>query len=293
MNLLVKKFISQEDIYDAPNEPFTEDFLSYEIDSNPAYFPLTRDQFKNDVKKAQLILSDPIHTIQINDSTISNKLIALLEILKEYETDPEFCSMIFVQKRTTALILQLFLDNCKYKFIKAGFLIGHGTSHIYKNSSNKDSKGRSCAERSSTMKTTDQRKCINDFKSGVLNTLVSTRVGEEGLDIQPCMLIIRYDPAITLINYIQSRGRARHATSRYITLCEKNCSIENFKVQVLKDEEIDMKNAIREEGDITETHGQTMPMEKEDVFTVESTGAQCTIHTAIQYLYKFCAHLPK
>ena len=58
------------------------------------------------------------------------------------------------------------------------------------------------------------------FKKGELNCLVATSIAEEGLDIPDCNLVIRFDLYSTLIQYIQSRGRARHGNSKYIHMAE-------------------------------------------------------------------------
>ncbi|KAK4391373.1 Dicer-like protein 4 [Sesamum angolense] len=47
------------------------------------------------------------------------------------------------------------------------------------------------------------------FISVLLNLLVATKVGEEGLDIQTCCIVIRFDLPETIASFIQSRGRAR------------------------------------------------------------------------------------
>lgn len=59
------------------------------------------------------------------------------------------------------------------------------------------------------------------FRKGDLNCLIATSIAEEGLDIPDCNLVIRFDLYETLIQYIQSRGRARHEKSRYIHMVEE------------------------------------------------------------------------
>ncbi|MBD3215223.1 MAG: DEAD/DEAH box helicase [Candidatus Lokiarchaeota archaeon] len=64
-----------------------------------------------------------------------------------------------------------------------------------------------------------QIKILEQFKEGMYNVLVSTNVGEEGLDIAECDLVIFYDVVASEIRLIQRRGRtARHREGRVIIL---------------------------------------------------------------------------
>ena len=53
----------------------------------------------------------------------------------------------------------------------------------------------------------EQKKVIEDFREGVYNILVSTSVGEEGLDIPKVDLVIFYEPVPSAIRTIQRVGR--------------------------------------------------------------------------------------
>jgi len=53
----------------------------------------------------------------------------------------------------------------------------------------------------------EQIKLLEDFKEGIYNTLISTSVGEEGLDIAECDLVIFYDVVPSAVRSIQRRGR--------------------------------------------------------------------------------------
>ena len=64
-----------------------------------------------------------------------------------------------------------------------------------------------------------QIEILDQFKEGVHNVLVSTNVGEEGLDIAECDLVIFYDVVASEIRLIQRKGRtARHRRGRVIIL---------------------------------------------------------------------------
>lgn len=63
-----------------------------------------------------------------------------------------------------------------------------------------------------------------------LNLLIATKVGEEGLDIQTCCLVIRFDLPETVASFIQSRGRARMPQSEYAFLVDR-CSSKAYRVE--------------------------------------------------------------
>ncbi len=64
-----------------------------------------------------------------------------------------------------------------------------------------------------------QIEILEQFKKGVYNVLVSTNVGEEGLDIAECDLVIFYDVVASEIRLIQRKGRtARHREGKVVIL---------------------------------------------------------------------------
>jgi Fanconi anemia group M protein len=69
-----------------------------------------------------------------------------------------------------------------------------------------------------------QIEILQDFKdyNGNYNVLVSTNVGEEGLDIAECDLVVFYDVVASEIRLIQRKGRtARHRKGRVVILYSK------------------------------------------------------------------------
>ena len=57
------------------------------------------------------------------------------------------------------------------------------------------------------LKQKEQKEVLDRFRSGSSNVLVSTSVGEEGLDISSTDLVIFYEPVASAIRTIQRRGR--------------------------------------------------------------------------------------
>ncbi|MEM2233150.1 MAG: helicase-related protein [Nitrososphaerota archaeon] len=53
----------------------------------------------------------------------------------------------------------------------------------------------------------EQMRTLREFREGRFRVLVATSIGEEGLDIPECGLVVFYEPAVSGIRYIQRRGR--------------------------------------------------------------------------------------
>ncbi len=76
----------------------------------------------------------------------------------------------------------------------------------------------------------EQIKMLEDFTNGVYNVLVSTAIGEEGLDIPKVDVVIFYEPVPSAIRTIQRTGRtARTEKGRVIVLVTKNTRDEAYR----------------------------------------------------------------
>ncbi len=74
-----------------------------------------------------------------------------------------------------------------------------------------------------------QIEILNQFKEGVYNILVSTNVGEEGLDIAECDLVVFYDVVASEIRVIQRKGRTgRHKSGEVIILYTRETNDEIY-----------------------------------------------------------------
>lgn len=60
------------------------------------------------------------------------------------------------------------------------------------------------------------------FKAGTVNLLVCTVVAEEGMDVPEANVVIRFDPMVHSVSYVQGRGRARAEGSSYVVLAERD-----------------------------------------------------------------------
>ena len=59
----------------------------------------------------------------------------------------------------------------------------------------------------SGMSQEEQKKTLDEFGEGKFNVLISTSIGEEGIDIPSTTLVLFYEPVPSAIRYIQRRGR--------------------------------------------------------------------------------------
>jgi endoribonuclease Dicer len=60
------------------------------------------------------------------------------------------------------------------------------------------------------------------FLNGHINVLMASDVLEEGIDIQKCNLIVKFDMPKNYRSYVQSKGRARFRTSNYVMIVPKD-----------------------------------------------------------------------
>ncbi len=92
----------------------------------------------------------------------------------------------------------------------------------------------------------EQISILDRFKQGQYNVLVSTNVGEEGLDIAECDLVIFYDVVSSEIRLIQRKGRtARHREGKVIILYCKGTNDETYlyiALNKLKKMNLNLKN---------------------------------------------------
>mgnify|MGYP001279313094 CR=1 FL=1 len=71
---------------------------------------------------------------------------------------------------------------------------------------------------------------LDDFRNGVLNVLVATSVGEEGLDIPSADRVIFFEPVSSEIRTIQRRGRTgRHREGYVYVLISKDTRDEGIR----------------------------------------------------------------
>lgn len=145
--------------------------------------------------------SDPCPTLQ----ELSPKVLMLYEKLAHHfdkKTDTQ--CIVFVKQRQAATILQKLFSQIGIEHLRSGVLLGINSGEM--------------SDMNSSFRT--QTLTMDDFRKGDINCLFATSVAEEGIDIPGCNLVIRFDLYNNLIEYMQSRGRARRQNSIYAHMLE-------------------------------------------------------------------------
>ncbi|GJW57064.1 endoribonuclease Dicer homolog 2-like protein [Tanacetum coccineum] len=182
--------------------------------------------------------------------------------------------IIFVERVVTAIVLKSLLCELNPK------LFGWKTEYTAGNNSPVQSQSRGV-----------QNKIVDEFREGKVNIIVATSILEEGLDVQSCNLVIRFDLSSTVCSFIQSRGRARMRNSEFLLLLrsgdvETQDKVNNYLIsgQIMRDASL--------------SHAAE-PCEppysaifNEPVYRVESTGASLSLSSSISMVYFYCSRLP-
>ncbi|KAJ3014157.1 hypothetical protein HKX48_005310 [Thoreauomyces humboldtii] len=147
----------------------------------------------------------------ITQRDVTPKVLVLLRLIEERaqtdaagEDGSKYRGMIFVERRLSAKVLSELLNVVapeRFPVVKCSFVTG----------------------RAGVKSTNQQRRAFDTFRTGQVNTLVVTRVAEEGVDIPACRLIVVFNIFRSHTGYVQSRGRARDlAGSEYLIMVERN-----------------------------------------------------------------------
>ncbi|XP_045827560.1 dicer-like protein 4 isoform X3 [Trifolium pratense] len=232
------------------------------------YLAKTAELFNSKCKTGNSV-DDPSSWERLKEPFFSAKLLRLIGILTTFRLQQNMKCIIFVNRIVTARALSFILQQLQLlKHWKSDFLVGvHSGVKIM------------------------SRKAINSivdkFRSGELNLLVATKVGEEGLDIQTCCLVIRFDLPENVASFIQSRGRARMPRSEYAFLVDSGNEKELDIIAGFEKDEFRMNMEI---ADRTSSETHSIPVER--IFTVDSSGASVTAAYSISLLHQYCSKLP-
>ncbi|KAL5051864.1 hypothetical protein BDW71DRAFT_169667 [Aspergillus fruticulosus] len=213
---------------------------------------------------------------------LSHKVQVLRRKLAErYRENPETKCIVFTTMRYTAFMLSELFIALEIPHLRPGLLVGARTD---------DLTGANISFR-------EQFLALVKFRSGEINCLFATSVAEEGLDIADCNLVVRFDLFNTMIQYVQSRGRARQANSTYASLVERDNQSQQQRLLEVQDAETIMqvfceslpKDRILEgnDGPMVSSHRQ----ETERAYIIKSSGAKLTYQSALAVLARYASSL--
>lgn len=221
---------------------------------------------------------------EVEPKDLSSKVLKLQKYLSmQFERESNHRCIVFVDRRHTARLLHALFMKIRTQHMRAHFLVGSQKGNL-------DEENFSFRQQVVT---------LLKFRKGELNCLFATSVAEEGLDVPDCNLVIRFDMYKTMIQYVQSRGRARNQNSHFIHMIENGNSIHEQTLGEVRWQESSMRkfcdllpNDRKLEG--SEDSLQVL-MEKEknlQSYTEPSTKAKLTYGNALGILANFVSAVP-
>ena len=227
----------------------------------------------------------PAPSAVMRSPMLSSKVMCLKDfLLAEYENPTETRCIVFVQRRLSARLLTDLFQGMRAAHMRVGTLIGTRQAE------------------SGDLKVTIREQMITlmKFRKGEINVLFATSIAEEGLDIPLCNVIVRFDLYTTMIQYIQSRGRARHKQSKYVHMMEAGNIDHMWALEEVRKGEIKLRAFCQNQPEdrllkgIEADFDNAMLEEKGyQVYKEPSTGAKLTFGTVLAQLEYFAACLPQ
>ncbi|TPX46610.1 hypothetical protein SeMB42_g03629 [Synchytrium endobioticum] len=218
-----------------------------------------------------------------SSNEISPKVVTLLQLLRSYNTAPSKRAMIFADRKSTTRCLKAIIElQPELKStIKPAAIVGQASRSI------------NDPIRKPTNAT--NRKLLQEFANdtGNINLLIATRIGEEGLDVSSCSLVIRFDLAMTVANFIQSRGRARDMQSTFIAMVEEYNSKEQTRLKRIRSQDQEMMSILLDQTERIKINASIVVVEDENLFAIPSTGATLTPQSAAGLINTYCQSVLK
>lgn len=184
----------------------------------------------------KLVVSPVSHFAEDIKADVSDKTRSLIECLLAEKEEAEaagetYSCIVFVQRRDEVLALAEVLAH--HPDTKDVFSVGTllGTSDSTHRHSLMDITR-------SLVREVPQDVVLSDFKTGARNLIISTAVAEEGIDIQACGSVIRWDLPQNMASWAQSKGRARKKRSTFTMMFEEGSGMEEVQKWVGLEEQM-------------------------------------------------------
>jgi len=190
-----------------------EDYSEFPDDTNAT-------SEERDLKKCKESLIERLKKLPVIENPMLKEIEQIL--MENFTEEKKSRAILFVRtkKHTDALMAWILENDTLKKRLKPGILTGH--------SSDRGSGG---------MTKVEQKEALKKFDGGEVNILLATSVGEEGLDIPECNVVIRYQYVSNEISKVQTEGRARAENSNGYTILSANSS---SKYREMKNKELIM-----------------------------------------------------
>ncbi|XVE75158.1 hypothetical protein DITRI_Ditri12bG0072900 [Diplodiscus trichospermus] len=210
----------------------------------------------------------------VDAGLLTTKVFCLIESLLEYRVLKDIRCIIFVERVITAIVLESLFSELlpKHTSWKTKYIAGNNS-------------GLQIQTRKK------QNEIVEEFRKGMVNIIVATSILEEGLDVQSCNLVIRFDPSATVCSFIQSRGRARMQNSDYLLMVKSG----DFSTHSRLKKYLASGDIMRKES-LSHASHPCSPLRndsfEEEFYCVASTGAFMNLSSSVGLIYFYCSRLP-
>ena len=154
------------------------------------------------------VLGQEVHPLESSHST--PKVLALIDCLQKMDYTA-FSGLIFVRTRAEVTVLSHILS-IQVPRLKVATFVGESGFSGRRNTLG------------DLVDLRNQKGTLEDLRLGRKNLIVTTNALEEGIDISACNVVICFDKPPNLKSFIQRRGRARRAASKYVIMFEEDGS---------------------------------------------------------------------
>jgi Fanconi anemia group M protein len=193
---------------------------------------------KKGSKASQRIAANPsIQTIEqlLTEEEVHPKMPLVTELVY---------SQLIKNPNSKVMVFTNYRDSCEAVYRNIVSIEGVRASKLIGQTSKANDKGQ---------KQKEQVEVLEKLRSGAINAIVATCVGEEGLDVANTDLVIFYEPVPSEIRSIQRRGRTgRSGPGRVVVLVTKGTSDEPALASSLKKERTMKRNLIKIQQEWTE-----------------------------------------
>ncbi|XP_058457103.1 endoribonuclease Dcr-2 [Malaya genurostris] len=197
-------------------------------------------------------------------------------------------TLVFVKRRFSAKVLyhllKIYFAQTNTDLILPDFMVG--------------SNGSMPESIEQILSAKKDRRVLEKFKKNETNVIVTTNVLEEGIDLQMCNMVIKFDRPETFASYEQSKGRARMRDSQYVVMLDME-SRQKFlnQYKLYKDIEHELENCL-----VGKTINRPDPLDADvhkELFNeiippfFTPNGAKLDALSAIQLLNRYCMGMPR